>query len=47
MFLAPNSMNLAELVVNELMKSISKKLPIYLFLSDLSLLNVKISRAYN
>ena len=42
-----NSLNLAELVVNELMKSISKKLPIILFPSDLSLLAVRISRAYN
>ena len=52
-------LNLAELVVNELMNSISKhgdkilismlqtNLPIFFFLSDISLLNVKISRAYN
>ena len=34
--------------LNELTKSISKKyLPMLQFLSDLSLLNVKISRAYN
>ena len=47
-FASSNWLNLAELVVNELMKSISKKnLLIFLFLSDLSLLNVKISRAYN
>ena len=46
-FPASNSLNLAELVVNEPMKSIYKKLPIFLFLLDLSLLNVKISRAYN
>ena len=38
-FSASNSLNLAELVVNETMKSIYKK--IY------SLLNVNISRAYN
>ena len=44
-----NSLNLAELVVNELMRSISKtkKLLTFLLLSDLSLLNVKISGAYN
>ena len=47
-FLASNWLNLAELLVNEPMKSISKKkLPIFLFLSNLSLLNVKILRAYN
>ena len=41
-----NSLILAELVVNELMKSISqKKLPIFLFLSHLSQLNVNILRA--
>ena len=46
-FMASNSLNLAELVVNELMKSISKrKLPTFLFLSNLSLLNVKTSRTY-
>ena len=45
---ASNSLNLAELVVNEPRKSTYKKnLPIFLFLFDLSLLNVKISRAYN
>ena len=38
-FPSSNSLNLAEVVVNEHMKSI--------FLFDLSLLNVKISRAYN
>ena len=43
-----NSLNLAELVVNQLTKSISKKnLPIFLFPSDLSLFMVKTSRAYN
>ena len=42
------SLKLAELVKNELTKSIAKKnLPAFLFLSDLSLLNVKILRAYN
>ena len=47
-FPASNSLNLVELVVNEPMKSIyKKKLLIFLFLYDLSLLNVKISRAYN
>ena len=48
MFPVTNLLNLAELVVNEPTKSIyKKKLPIFLFLFDLSLLNVKISRAYN
>ena len=43
-----NLMNLAELVENEPMKSIyQKKLSKLLFLFDLSLLNVKISRASN
>ena len=47
-FPASNSLNLAELVVNEPMKSIYKKnLLTFFFLFDLSLLNVKISRAYN
>ena len=47
-FPASNSLNLAELVVNEPTKSICKKnLPILLFLFDLLLLNVKVSRAYN
>ena len=41
-FPASNSLNLAELVVNE-----QQNLPIFLFLFDLLLLNVKISRAYN
>ena len=45
-FPASNSLNLAELVVNELMKSIYKKIYQYSFF-DLSLLNVNISRAYN
>ena len=46
-FPALNSLNLVELVINELIKSISKKnLPLFLFLSDLPLLNIKISRAY-
>ena len=45
---ASNLLSLAKLVLNEPMKSIyKKKLPIFLFLLDLSLLNVKISRAYN
>ena len=44
-FLASNSLNLEELVLNELMKK--KKLPVLLFLSDLPLLNVNISRTYN
>ena len=47
-FPASNWLNLSELVVNELKRSISKKkLSILLFLSDLSLFNIKISRAYN
>ena len=47
-FPASNSLNFEEMVENELMKSISKKkLPIFLFLSNLSLLIVKILRAYN
>ena len=50
-FPTSNLLNLAELVKNELMKSISKKkkkkLPIFLFPSDLLLLNANISRAYN
>ena len=47
-FPASKSLSFAELVENELMKSISKKkLPIFLFLSNLSLLNVKIARASN
>ena len=47
-----NSLSLTELVLNEPMRSIykkkkkKKKLPIFLFIFDLSLLNVKISRAY-
>ena len=40
--------NFAELVANEPMKNISKKnLPIFLFLFNLSLLFVKVLRAYN
>ena len=49
-FPTSNLLNLAELVKNELMKSISKKkkkMPIFLFLSDLLLLNANISRACN
>ena len=47
-FSTSNFLNLAELVTKEPMKSIYKKnLPIFLFLFDLSLLNIKISRAYN
>ena len=46
-FRLSNSLNLAKLLVNEFTKSISqKKLPIFLFLSDLSLLIVKFSEAY-
>ena len=47
-FQALNFLNFAEVVVNEPTKSFyKKKLPIFIFLFDLSLLNVKISRAYN
>ena len=47
-FPASNTLNFAELVKNELMKSISKKfLPIFLFVSNLSLSIVKVLRAYN
>ena len=46
-FLASNLLNFAGLVENELMKNICKKLPMFLFLSNLSLLIVKILRAYN
>ena len=45
-FPGSNLLNFAELVVNEPMKSICKKISKYSFLFDLSLLNVKISRAY-
>ena len=48
MFPASNSLNFAELVENEFMKSISKKFYQYFFfLSNLSLLIVKIFRAYD
>ena len=47
-FPASNLLNFAKLVENEPLKSIYKKnLQIFLFLFDLSLLNIKISRAYN
>ena len=47
-FPASNSLNFAELVVYAPMKSIYKKnVPIFLFVFCLSLLNIKISRAYN
>ena len=43
-FSTSNFLNLAELVTKEPMKSIYKKnLPIFLFLFDFSLLNIKIS----
>ena len=45
-FPVSNSLNLEELVENEPMKSIYKNLPIFPLLFDLSLLNVKTSRAY-
>ena len=47
MFPISNSLNLAELVVSEPMKSVYKNLQVFLFLFSLSLLSVKISRAYN
>ena len=47
MFPTSNSLNLAELVVNEPMKSICKNLQVFLSLFYLSLLSVKISRAHN
>ena len=46
-FPSSNLLNLAELVVNESMKGIYKKISNIPFLLDLSLLNVKVSRAYN
>ena len=46
-FPSSNLLNLAELVVNESMKGIYKKITNIPFLLDLSLLNVKVSRAYN
>ena len=47
-FTVSNLLNLLEFVVNELNKSISQYfLPKFLFLFDLSLLNVKIPGAYN
>ena len=48
-FLASNSLNFAELMENEVVKSISKKIinAIFLFLFNLSLLIVKTLRAYN
>ena len=47
-FPTSNSLYLAEFIVNEPMKSnYKKKLPKFFFLFYLSLLNVKISRAYN
>ena len=48
MFRLSNSLNLAELEVNQLTESISqKKLPIFLFLFDLLLLIVRILGAYH
>ena len=47
-FSASNSLNFEELVRNELVKSISKKsLSMSLFLANISLLIIKILRAYN
>ena len=47
-FPALNLLNFAELVDNELIKSIyQKKLPIFLLLSNLSLFFAKILKAYN
>ena len=44
---AQNTLNLAQLVVNKPINSIYKKKPIFLFLFNLSLLNVKTSKAHN
>ena len=46
MFRPSNLLNLSELVVAKLTKSILKILPIFLFLPDLLELNVNISIAY-
>ena len=46
-FRASNSLNLAELVINEPMMNMYKKFTSILFLIRLTLLNVKISRAYS
>ena len=46
-FPASNWLNFGQLVENELMKNISKKLPIFVFPSNLSLLTVNILIAYN
>ena len=46
-FPSSNLLNLVELVVNEPMKSIYKKITNIPFSLDLSLLNVNISRVYN
>ena len=47
-FPAANSLNLTELNVNDLMRSITKKISNIPFsIPDLSLLNVKISKTYN
>ena len=46
-FRASNSLNLAELVINEPMMNMHKKFTNILFLIRLTLLNVKISRAYS
>ena len=46
-FPSSNLLNLSELVVNEPMKSIYKKITNIPFSLDLSLLNVNISRVYN
>ena len=46
-FWLSNSLNLAELVVNELTKNISKKFTNIPVLPDLSLLTIKIPGAYN
>ena len=46
-FSAQNTLNLAQLVVYKPINSIYKKTPIFLFLFNLSLLNVKTSKAHN
>ena len=43
---ASSLLGFAELLENEPLKSSAKNLPTFLFLLNLSLLNVKISRAY-
>ena len=47
-FPTSNALNLAQLLVNELMRrTFQKTLPVFFFLTNLSLLNVKTSRPCN